>query len=252
MKPVLITPFVCLVITAGAQQPAFEVASIKPSNYQGGPLRVTARVGADGIDFSNVTPRLCIQRAYGVRPYQLIGPDWINTDRYMIIAKAAGAVPEDQVLMMLRTLLVERFRLASHRESREMPVYALVVSRNGTKLKEATDEGATQIGPGREDHETLFERASMEQLAGVVGRSLDRPVINATGLKGLYNFTLAWANEGRARPNAPAAEGSAVSDSDNVPSIFSALQEQLGLKLEARKAPVEVLVIDHIGRPSEN
>jgi uncharacterized protein (TIGR03435 family) len=241
---------VCLPVAAAAQQPAFEVASIKPSNYQGGPLRVTARIGADGIDFSNVTPRLCIQRAYGVKPYQVKGPEWINTERYMILAKAAGAVPEDKILLMLQTLLAERFKLALHREEKEMQIYALVVSRNGPKLKEATDEGATQISP--DGRETVFERVSMGMLAGTVAGSVDRPVIDATGLKGLYNFRLSWANDVRPRPNAPAAGSPDATDPDDAPSIFTALQERLGLKLEPGKAPVDVLVIDHIEKPSRN
>src|SRR5215471_12922106 len=186
MKNVLIMLYVCLPVVAVPQQPAFEVASIKPSNYQGGPLRVTSRIGADGIDFSNVTPRLCIQRAYGVKPYQVSGPEWINTERYMIVAKAAGAVPEDTILLMLRALLAERFKLVFHREPREMTVYALVVAKNGPKLKEATDEGATQIAP--DGSGIVFERASMGALAATVSRSVDRPVIDATGLQGLYNF----------------------------------------------------------------
>ena len=91
MKRILVWLFVCLPMGAAAQQRAFEVASIKPSDYRGGPLRVTAGIDADGIDFANVTPRNCIQRAYGVRPYQLIGPEWIDTERYRIVAKAGSA-----------------------------------------------------------------------------------------------------------------------------------------------------------------
>ena len=251
MKNILIALYVCLPVAAAAQQPAFEVASIKPSNYQGGPLRVTSRIGTDGIDFSNVTPRLCIQRAYSVKPYQVSGPEWINTERYMIVAKAAGAVTEDTILLMLQTLLAERFKLAFHREPKEMPVYALVVSKNGPKLKEATGEGATQIAP--DGREIVFERASMGLLAGTVARSVDRPVIDATGLKGLYNFKLAWSNDDRPRPNSGAVAGTVdASDPDDAPSIFTALQERLGLRLESRKAPVEVLVIDHIEKPSGN
>jgi uncharacterized protein (TIGR03435 family) len=253
MKNILIVLSVCLPIAAWAQQPAFEVASIKPSNYQGGPLRVTARIVADGIAFSNVTPRLCIQRAYGVKPYQLSGPEWIDTERYMIVAKAAAAVPEDKILLMLQTLLVERFQLTIHREAKEMAIYALVVSKNGPKLKEATDEGATQIGgDGGAGLETVFERASMAQLAGTLARSVDRPVIDATGLKGLYNFRLALANDGRSRPNGAAAGPPEATDPSDAPSIFTALQERLGLKLESRKVPVDVLVIDRIAKPSEN
>jgi uncharacterized protein (TIGR03435 family) len=242
--------YVCLSFAASAQQPAFEVASIRLSSYQGGPLRVTARVDADGIDFSNVTPRLCIQRAYGVKPYQLTGPDWINSERYMIVAKSAGAVPQDKILVMLQTLLTERFKLAIHREAKEMPVYALVVSKSGSKLKEATDGGATQIGG--DGDEIVFERASMQTLAGTLARSVNRPVIDATGLKGLYNFRLAWADDNSPNPNGPVAGASGASDPADAPSVFTALQERLGLKLESRKAPVDALVIDHIERPSAN
>jgi uncharacterized protein (TIGR03435 family) len=248
MKNILIALSVCLPV-AVAQQPAFEVASIKPSNYQGGPLRVTAGVGVDGINFSNVTARNCIQRAYGVKTYQLTGPQWINEERYMIVAKAAGAVPQEQILLMLQRLLAERFKLVIHREFKDMPVYAIVVSKNGPKLKEATDEGATQIGA--DGREIVFERASMGQLAGTVGRSVDRPVIDETALKGLYNFRLAWAKEDRPIPNATAVGTVEANNPNDAPSIFTALQE-LGLRLEARKAPVEVLVVDHIEKPSAN
>jgi uncharacterized protein (TIGR03435 family) len=242
--------YVCLAFAASAQQPAFEVASIRPSNYQGGPLRVMATIEADGINFSNVTPRQCIQRAYGVKSYQLTGPGWINSERYMIAAKAAGAVPQDKILMMLQTLLTVRFKLAFHREAKEMPLYALVVSKSGPKLKESKDEGATQIsGDG---DEIVFERASMQQLAATIGRSLDRPVIDATGLKGLYSFRLAWADDNGPRPNAPGAGGSGASDPADAASVFTAVQERLGLKLESRRAPVDVLVIDHIEKPSAN
>jgi uncharacterized protein (TIGR03435 family) len=246
----LIALYVCLSFAAIAQQPAFEVASIRPSNYQGGPLRVTARVDADGIDFSNVTPRLCVQRAYGVKPYQVIGPEWINSERYMIVAKAEGEVPQDKILLMLQTLLKDRFKLAVHPEIKEMPIYALAVSKGGPKLQEAKDEGATQIGG--DGAEIVFERASMPQLAGTLARTVDRPVIDATGLKGLYNFRLAWADDIRPNPNAPAPGASGASDPADAPSIFTALQERLGLKLESRKAPVDVLVIDHIEKPSAN
>jgi len=242
--------YVCLSLAAAAQQPAFEVASIRPSNYQGGPLRVTAAVEANGINFSNVTPRQCIQRAYGVKSYQLIGPEWINSERYMIAAKAADAVPQDKILLMLQTLLADRFKLAFHRETNEMPIYALVVSKGGPKLQEAKDEGATQIGG--DAGEIVFKRASMQQLAGALTRSVDRPVIDATGLRGLYNFRLAWVDDIRSNPNASSAGVVGARDPADAPSVFTALQERLGLRLESRKAPVDVLLIDHIEKPSAN
>jgi uncharacterized protein (TIGR03435 family) len=221
-----------------AQQAAFEVASIKPVKDPGGMQRMSTR--ADGIDFVNVTPKMCIQRAYGVRPFQVTGPEWIDTERYTIAAKAAGAVPEQTTRLMLQALLAERFRLALHHETKEVPVYALVVAKGGPKVKEATGEGETQIdGDGRE---TVFERVSMGQLAGVLGRSLGRQVSDETALKGLYSFRLAWAN-----PRLQDADGA-----DDAPSIFAALQERLGLKLDSRKAPVDLLVVDHIERPAGN
>jgi uncharacterized protein (TIGR03435 family) len=237
--------YVCLAVVAGAQAPpAFEAASIKPTHYQGGPLRVTSRVDADGINFSNTTLKACIQRAYGVKPYQVTGPDWIGTERYNIVAKASGPAPEAALLLMLQTLLADRFKLVFHRESKEMPVYALVGAKNGPKFKEAKGEGATQIGAG-DGEGVLFERAGMNALAGVLARSVDRPVLNDTGLNGLYDFKLTWTEDnGPRRPDA--------AEPGDAPSIFTAVQEQLGLKLEARRAPVDILVIDRAGRPSEN
>jgi uncharacterized protein (TIGR03435 family) len=230
--------------TALAAQDAFEVASIKPSDYRGGPLRVTGRVEPDGINFYNQTLAGCIQRAYAVKPYQVDGPAWIRTERYMIVAKAAGPRPERELLQMLQTLLKERFRLALHHEPREMPVYALVVARNGPKIKADTSEGATQIGAG--DSEAVrFERASLDQLAGFLASELGRPVFNETGLKGLYSFQLPPGG-GRGRLNQAAAEPAAE------PSIFTAIQERLGLKLESRKAAVDVLVVDRAEKPSGN
>jgi uncharacterized protein (TIGR03435 family) len=219
--------------------PPFEVASIKATHYDGGPLRVTGRFDPDGINFSQVTLRLCIQRAYGVKPNQVSGPEWISTERYTIIAKAAGATPESKLMLMLGRLLAERFKLALHREQKEMPVYALVVGKNGAKMQEAKDEGATQIGGG-DGAGVKFERASMDQLGGVLARSLDRPVVDETGLKGLYNFTLL------------ASEMSKASDVTDNPSIFTAVQEQLGLRLEAKKAMIEILVVDRAEKPSDN
>lgn len=212
-----------------AQAPAFEVASIKPSDYRGGPLRITAGVDPDGIRFSNVTLAACIRRAYGVAPYQVIGPEWINTERYMIVAKAGGPAPESAILEMLKALLAERFKLVLHREPREMPVYGLVVAKGGAKLKESAEEGATEIGGGDGDG-VKFERAAMGSLAGFLTRNLGRPVFDDTGLKGRYDFTLNGDGE----------------------SIFTTVTEQLGLRLEGRKGQVEVLVVDRAERASGN
>lgn len=248
MKSVRIALYVCLPIVLAAQPPAFEVVSIKPSNYQGGPLRIIARVTADGIDFSNVTPRLCIQRAYGVKPYQLTGPEWISTERYMIVAKAAGAIPEDKILLMLQTLLTERFKLAIHREAKEMPVYALVQEWAKTRRGHGRGSNSDRFGWPRNGIRAGIHGAT----AGTVSRGLDRPVVDVTGLGGLYSFKLLWASDRPSRPAVAAAGLPEPTDPEDAPSIFTALQERLGLRLEPRKAPVDVLVIDHIEKPSSN
>jgi len=239
---------VCVVLAvAGSAQgpPAFEVASVRPTAKDSGPWRVTERIDADGINFANEILRLTILRAYGLKPYQLTGPEWIGGERFSIVAKAGHAAPESEMLAMLRTLLEDRFKLGFHRESKEMPVYALVVGRGGPKLAEAKDEGAVGAEAGDGD-ELVFSRTSMDLLANMLGQSLDRPVIDETGLKGSYNFKLSWWAERRRKGQAGAAADSSA------PSIFTELPARVGLRLEPRRAPVEMFVIDRVVRPSEN
>jgi uncharacterized protein (TIGR03435 family) len=240
----------CLAVGAVAQsRPAFDVASVKASDYKGGPLRVTARVDADGINFTNVALRQCIQRAYGLKPYQLVVPDWAGTERFMIVAKASGPMPQEKLLEMLQTLLADRFKLVFHREKKEMPVYALVVAKGGVKAKEDTSEGPSDVGEGDGD-DLLFERVTMGILTGVLARSVDRPILDETGLKARYTFKLSWAEQGRMRPaGAPPAE---AGESSDAPSVFTALQERLGLKLEPKRGLVEMFLVDHVERPAGN
>jgi bla regulator protein blaR1 len=230
-----------------AQDSRFEVATIKPTHYAGGPLRVTGAIEPKGINWQNQTLRGMIQRAYGVKPYQVNGPAWLATERYTVVARSADEAKEEQIMLMVRSLLAERFKLEFHRETKEMPVYALVAAKNGPKLKESKGEGATEIGAG-EGPGIKFERASMGQLAGVLGRQVDLPVLDETGLTGLYDFQLVFNQDGvRTRSDAAASDPSAA------PSVFTALQEQLGLKLESRRAPIEILVVDRAEKnPIEN
>jgi uncharacterized protein (TIGR03435 family) len=234
----------CVCLCAAAQTPpSFDVASVKPAIVSG-PLRVNARVNPDGINFINVTVRQCIQRAFGLKTYQFVGPDWLNSERYTIVAKAGGQEPEERILRMVQTLLAERFRLAYHRETREIPVYALIAGKNGVKLKEAPEDAVSQIdgGPG----DTIsFDAVPLGMLASVIGNDLDRPVFDETGLKGKYTFTLDWSE--RKRKGVP----SAAPEPSDAPSIFTAVQERLGLKLEPRRAPVEMFVVDRVERPVE-
>jgi uncharacterized protein (TIGR03435 family) len=234
---------VCLAASAVCQtKPSFEVASIKPAKYVGGPLRVRGKIEPDGIDFMNVTVQNCILRAYGVKPYQVIAPDWIRKERYLIVAKAGGPAPQEKVLLMLQTLLADRFKLVLHRESREMQVYALVVAKGGPRLKASASDGVTEVGGG-DGPGINFQNAGIGELISVLTEESGRPVFDETGLTGKYDFRLV-ASDGR-RPQPSAEPGDA-------PSLFTAVQEQLGLKLEPRKAPIEILVVDRVERPTEN
>jgi uncharacterized protein (TIGR03435 family) len=217
----------------------FEVASIKPRPPSDGPLRVSMASEHGQIRYVNVTLRACIRKAYGLRVYPPAqGGDPLSTDRYDIMAKASGDASEEHSMRMLQALLEDRFKLVVHREMRELPVFALVVGRKGPKFREVKDDGSgAEIGGG-EGHQIKARHISMKLLAGALQGYIGDPVLDETGLTGVYNLNLDFTiDEGIS------AEG---------PRIFEAVQEQLGLKLEARKAAVEVIVIDHFEKPSAN
>jgi uncharacterized protein (TIGR03435 family) len=156
-------------------------------------------------------------------------------------AKAAGPVEDKQIMLMLQTLLAERFKLALHRETREMAVYALVASKDGSKLKQAESDGNSRTRSRR--GRITAEHTSMVELADAMKRLTGLRVVDMTGLQGVFDFTLEWD------PSTDPASGR----QNLSPSMFTALQEQLGLRLEERKMPVEILVIDHVEKtPTEN
>ena len=224
--------WLCLVAAAvpQADQPAFEVASVKVAKLDNGPLRVTAPDGPDGINYTNVTLQNCIRRAYGVRTDQITGgPAWLTTERFLISAKAGRAVPHDQLMLMLRHLLEDRFHLAVRHDRREVPVYELTVTKGGIKAKPSKPDAEMQID-GNAQHPFIATAVSMQSLAGAL--RVDRPVFDETGLTGLYDITLDYAR-------------------DDPFGVFLALQ-QVGLKLEPRKRMLDVLVVDHAEMPTEN
>jgi uncharacterized protein (TIGR03435 family) len=232
--------------------PSFEVASIKlhvptgqdrigGTNFPGG--RVTA---------SFVTLRDLIISAYDLRPDQISGgPGWIYSDRYDLVAKAAGngTPTEEELHQMMRSLLADRFRLQIHRQMKEMPVYALLVGKNGPKLKQsASDEKSSAI---ISQGQIIFSKIALPALAYNLSQFLDRPVLDRTGLsENYYDFKLEWTPD--SNPTATDPNSISVRSSYSGPSIFTAVQEQLGLKLESVRAPQEILVIDRAERPSEN
>jgi len=196
---------------------------------------------------TNVNLRKVILNAYGIpddRLYALVGPGWLGMDAFDITATfsptAGTAIRE-----MLKTMLAERFHLVLHTETRQVPNYSLVMAKAGPKIK-AVAEG----DPGTSSRPGHFEatKITMKKFADLISREAGRPVTDATGLKGVYDFTLDWSPGAGLRVDA----GETPSAADG-PSVFTALEEQLGLHLESGKGPTEVLVVDKVERtPSGN
>ncbi len=228
---------------------AFEVASIKPTEETGHSMNLNR---APGGRFStrNTGLKMLMTFAYDVRPHQISGgASWIDSEGFDIVAKAETADPTiEQFRGMMQKLLADRFQLTFHRETREMPVYALVLAKNGPKFK-VSDKDETTIQGGK--GQTRYQKCSMAFFAQNLSPRLGRTVLDRTGLKGEFDFTLEATIEDEIRKRVEAGEASASSEPVG-PTIFTALQEQLGLKLESTKGPVEILVIDRAVRPSSN
>jgi len=230
-------------LLAGAlgAQARFEVATVRPTSeaeQASGSSGVTT--GKGRYSGKNLTLKEYLMRSYGVAPNQIVGgPEWLASARWDIQAKAEQPVDDDdQIMQMVQALLTERFQLKIRSDNREMRAYVLEVAKNGLK--------AQQSAPGTE-YNTNYGRGKLEatgttlpHLAQRLGRQLDLPVIDKTGLEGAFDFKLHWTPEGaKADPAAP-------------PGIFTAIQEQLGLKLTGARVPVPVLVIESAAKPEEN
>jgi uncharacterized protein (TIGR03435 family) len=226
---------------------AFEVASVKPADpdsRRGLDFR-TAPGGS--LTVTNLTLQALIQEAFGVKRYQIAGgPKWMDSDRFDIAAKAAGDPDRKQMMAMLRTLLEDRFQMNVGWETREGNVYALVVAKNGPKLKEPTSGDQSFIRLARYDppeRPTLTyvlygQKTSMPLLVENLAGQLSTPVFDSTGIKRNFDFRLEFVYDD--------------TQPDSGPSILGAIQDQLGLKLEPAKGPVETLVIERAGKPSGN
>jgi uncharacterized protein (TIGR03435 family) len=266
---------------ASAQSPAptttpFEVASIK-RNTSGGFIGINVQPNGRLV-VTNAPVADMIEVAYQLQPFQLAGaPDWVMRDAYDVMANgepdtaplAGAGTPVSPTQLRLRELLGDRFKLRMHMEVRELPIYALMRARAdgalGARLEQATIDCGTNQGPpsgppalpkpGERPPCRMFITpvsiaaggVPIAQFASILSRQVGRSVVDRTRLEGLYAFTLEFA------PNPVAAPGgAAVPPASNAPSLFTALEEQLGLKLQPDRGPVEVLVIDRIDRPSEN
>ena len=271
--------------TPAASAPSFEVASIKPDKSGSGMIGI--RMGAgDRFQAHNVPVKLLIEEAFGVKDSQLSGaPGWIDSDRYDIEAKpdeataaAMQKMNEDerrqQIMLMVQSLLADRFKLQVRRETKELPIYALVVAKNGPKLHESDfkppDHPPAGPPPGEKGGPPPKMRGGimlngrgqltsngiqLNRFADILSRIVGRTVIDKTGLKGYYDFTLRYTpdeSQGQMMPGGPGGGDAAPPPDASGPNLFTALQEQLGLKLEPQKGPVEQLIIEHVEKPSEN
>jgi uncharacterized protein (TIGR03435 family) len=240
-----------VVLASCAWGQSFEVASIHTRTDGTGEMWTLKPFR---FEFSG--PRLTIENfrlsdlityAYDIKDYELLGePHWADIDRYDVSTKAEGdaALTRDPARPMMQALLADRFQLKVHRETREMPVYALVVVKNGPKFKEGAPDAQSLLTLGSKGKGLVMTvtKGSMAQLASQFSKrnGVDRPVIDKTGLTGSYDYKLEWGDNGAVQADA------------DVVSIFTAIQEQLGLKLEKTTAPIEVLIVDYAAKPSEN
>ena len=255
---------------AGAQTtPQFEVAAIRPNNS--GARAVSIGVPSPGtFRAQNVWLRFLVQVAWDVKDFQVLGgPGWATSDRYDVTAKAAENVQLPEMRPMLKALLEDRFQLTLHTETRQLPVYALVVGKGVLKLRLTSEGSCAMPNPDASSPNPLpvcgnismspdginGVGVSMAQLAAALSNSMQRTVVDQTALTGKFDVHMEWTAD-QSTPGfwapglAPAPSADASSDGGH--SIFTVIREQLGLALEARKGPVTVLVIDHAEKPSPN
>jgi bla regulator protein BlaR1 len=251
--------------------PRFEVASIKPSNSAD--RRPLFRMEPGGLAAANATVKRLIELAYHIKLFQISGgPGWIDSELFDIAAKAERSADMSQFDQMLRALLADRFRLVIRRDNKDMPVYALVAGKTGPKFKESreSDPNIIDLGgrpnpaapPGRlavtkiRRGLLVAQETTIAWFASQLSEFLARPVVDKTGLTGKYDLKLEWQpdeNQVAMFQAMQVPEGFGAPPADPAgPSLFAALQEQLGLKLESEKGPVEIFNIERIERPSAN
>jgi len=247
---------------------SFEVASIKPSDPGGRNTFVNITPGG-GFRATNVNVRFLIRVAYHVQNFQISGgPAWMSSEMYDIAAKSADGADVDirrmseaqreeyekRIQLKVQNLLADRFNLTIHREAKEMPVYELVIAKGGPKLATAPeDNGKGRRGMGMRPGHFEGIGATLPMLAQALSDATGRKVIDKTNITGEYNFKLEWTPEpGQMAPPPGAGNEPPPQPDPSGPSIFTAIEEQLGLKLQATKGPVEVLVIDRVEKPSAN
>jgi uncharacterized protein (TIGR03435 family) len=243
--------------SASSSSPAFDVAAIRPNpGDTTGHSHIWSSASDGNFKAQNVTAMELIRYAYGMPETRISGgPGWMRTAKFDLEAKSDPAVDARLKALdsaaarelkqhMLQALLADRFALKVHQETRELPIYALVVAKGGPRFQPSTINGTT-INNGNAYIMVTGSDHTIALLAEQLSRTLGRVVVDKTGLDGRYELTLKWSpDEAAAGPGGPSADAG--------PSIFTAIQEQLGLRLESGKGPIPILVVDHLEKPSEN
>ena len=255
-RTVLIACVLTVALTARQSAPTFEVASVKPNTTDADPSMLVPPRGL--VSIVNVPLQNVIVNAFGVPPFRLVdAPDWIRRERFDITARIPDAAAPGQQLLMLQALLIERFKLRTHRETRNEPTYQLVVARSDGRLgprltpaavdcsnrpptpaPSADSSCAGLMGVGSAGGTIALKGQSLSRLVSALGMAVSRTVVDGTNLKGPFDIELRWGND----------VTTSVTNSET-PAIFTALQEQLGLRLESSRGPVDVLVVDSVERP---
>ncbi len=253
-----------------ASRPVFEVASIRQN--KSGADGASVRVQPGGrLNVTNNSLRNIVRNAYNVQNFQIVGgPDWFNNDRWDIVAKAEGDAAGPQLIVMLRNLLADRFKLVVHTEMRETPVYAVVLARSdgrlGPQLRPSTVDCAALLASFKEKKETppntingrpscgtrtqagtmMTTATTMADFVRNLAPIAGRPIVDRSGLTGTFDIDLTWAPDQQGPP------GTTTPPDGDRPSLVTAVQEQLGLKLDSQRLPFETLVIDSVDRPTED
>ena len=272
MRTTLLAGLIVISCAAFSQTPAFEVASIKPAAPPTDG-RMIVRMGNDlgRINYTNVSLRNVMMRAYKVKEPQIVTPDWMNTERFDIVAKLPDGATNDQVPQMLQALLADRFKMTIHREQKVMPVYVLVPAKGGVKLQPTEETGNMRVMMSPRGRR-LTGKVSLAQLADMLSNFMDRPVIDKTETKGNFDIDFEWSGDegggmrmgGMMGPGGlgpmgpppgapPVRKDEAAAPGADAPSLFTAIQEKMGLRLDPQKAPVDLIVVDHAEKlPTEN
>ena len=258
---------------APADLPHYEVSTVKPNQADDG--RFGTMIRPDGIEMNGVPVQMVLRQAFSVGDDRIIGaPSWVYTQRWDIQAKVSpeeapklAKLKHSERMMMLQPLLADRFGMKFHHETRELPVYELVIAKGGSKLKESEVEAGPGSDPKAPHSRLTFgmgniegQRFSIDNLADALSNAVGRTILDKTGLTERYDFTLHFNPENMppmgaapgTGPDGPHAGGGPQQPDSSDPDIFTAVQEQLGLKLVSAKGPVDVIVIDHIDKPSPN